>query len=240
MPRAILEVDVRRQRHVTDMDLEDFLAAADIGVRHHDLAVEPARTQQGRVQHVGTVGRGDQDDAFIGFEAVHLDQELVERLFALVVAAAQASATVATDGVDLVDEDDAGRVLLGLFEHVADAGSTDADEHLDKVRTGDGEEGNIGLARHRAAISVLPVPGGPTSNTPCGILPPSRWNFWGSRRNSTISSRSSFASSTPATSWNVTLPCASVSSFALDLPNFIARPEPDCIWRMKKIAHAED
>ena len=35
------------------------------------------------------------------------------------------------------------------------------------------------------AVSVLPVPGGPTSNTPRGIRPPSRWNFWGSRRNST-------------------------------------------------------
>ena len=85
------------------------------------------------------------------------------------------------------------------------------------------------------ASSVLPVPGGPTSSTPRGILPPSRWNFCGSRRNSTISSRSSLASSTPATSSKVTRPCASVSSLALDLPKPMARPEPDCIWRMKKI-----
>jgi len=27
------------------------------------------------------------------------------------------------------------------------------------------------------ASRVLPVPGGPTSSTPLGILPPSRWNF---------------------------------------------------------------
>ena len=40
-------------------------------------------------------------------EAVHLDQDLVERLLALVVAAAQAGAALAADGVDLVDEDDA-------------------------------------------------------------------------------------------------------------------------------------
>ena len=37
------------------------------------------------------------------------------------------------------------------------------------------------------ASSVLPVPGGPTSSTPLGILPPRRWNFCGSLRNSTIS-----------------------------------------------------
>src|SRR5215471_2502331 len=85
------------------------------------------------------------------------------------------------------------------------------------------------------AISVLPVPGGPTSSTPRGILPPRRWNFPGSRRNSTISCRSCLASSTPATSSNVTRPCASVSILARDLPKPIALPAPPCIWRDRKI-----
>ena len=54
------------------------------------------------------------------------------------------------------------------------------------------------------ASSVLPVPGGPTSRTPFGIRPPSVVKRPGSRRKSTISRTSSFASSTPATSANVT------------------------------------
>ena len=37
------------------------------------------------------------------------------------------------------------------------------------------------------------------------------------------------ASSTPATSLKVTLPCASFKSFAFDLPNPIAPPLPPCI-----------
>ena len=86
-----------------------------------------------RVQHVGTVGGRDQDDAAAHVEAVHLDEQLVERLLALVVATAHAGAAVAADGVDLVDEDDRGGVLLGLLEQVADPGGTDADEHLDEV-----------------------------------------------------------------------------------------------------------
>ncbi len=45
-----------------------------------------------------------------------------------------------TDRVDLVDEDDAGRVLLGLLEHVAHPGRADAHEHLDEIRAGNGEE----------------------------------------------------------------------------------------------------
>ena len=53
---------------------------------------------------------------------------------------------MAADRVDFVDEDDAGRVLLGLLEHVADARGADADEHLDEVGAGNGEERHVGFA----------------------------------------------------------------------------------------------
>ena len=55
------------------------------------------------------------------------------------------------------------------------------------------------------ANKVLPVPGGPTIKIPFGIFPPRFWNFFGSRKKSTISATSSFASSQPATSAKVTL-----------------------------------
>src|SRR5690606_23639520 len=64
----------------------------------------------------------------------------------LVVTAAESGAAVAADGVDLVDEDDAGCVLLALLEEVAYARGTDADEHLDEVGAGHGEERTSGLA----------------------------------------------------------------------------------------------
>ncbi len=147
MPRAmVLQVDVGRQRHLAHMHLQDLLAADDVRIRHDHLAVEAARTQQRRIEHVGTVGGGDQDDAFVRLEAVHLDQQLVQRLLALVVAAAEAGAAMAADRVDFVDEDDAGRVLLGLLEHVAHAAGADADEHFDEVGTGDREERHVGFA----------------------------------------------------------------------------------------------
>ena len=86
------------------------------------------------------------------------------------------------------------------------------------------------------ASSVLPVPGLPTISTPRGMRPPSFWNFDGSRRNSTSSATSSFASSQPATSANVTVLFDSSSMRARLLPNENAPPRPPpCIWRMKKI-----
>ena len=105
----------------------------------------PGRSSAG-IEHVGTVGRGDEDDALVRLEAVHLDEQLVQRLLALVVAAAEAGAAMAADGVDLVDEDDAGGVLLALLEQVADARRADADEHLDEVGAADREERHVRFA----------------------------------------------------------------------------------------------
>ena len=137
------------KRHLAHMDLEDFLATDDIRVRHNDLTVEAARTQQRRIENIRTVGRSDQNDAFIRLEAVHLDKHLVQGLLALVIAAAKTGAAMTANCVNLVNKDDAGSVLLALLEHVTHTAGTDADKHLDKVRTGNGEEGNIGLAGNR-------------------------------------------------------------------------------------------
>lgn len=137
------------------MYLEDTLAADDVGVRHDDLTVETAGTQQRRIEHVGAVGGGDQDHAFIRLEAVHFDQQLVQRLLAFVIAAAETGAAMAADGIDFVDEDDAGRILLGLLEHIAHAACTDADEHFDEIGARNGEEGHIGFAGDRAGEQRL-------------------------------------------------------------------------------------
>ena len=83
-------------------------------------------------------------------EAVHLHEDLVEGLLALVVAATEAGAALAADGVDFVDEDDAGSILLRLVEEVADAARADADEHLDELRAGDAEERHARFARNSA------------------------------------------------------------------------------------------
>ena len=133
--------------------LQDLDAAAHVGPIEDDLPVEAARAQQRRVEHVGSVGGGDDDHVGVRVEAVHLDEDLVEGLLALVVAAAEAGAALAADRVDLVDEDDARRVALGLVEQVAHAAGADADEHLDELGAGDAEERHARLtgdgARHQ-------------------------------------------------------------------------------------------
>src|SRR5262245_35934929 len=155
-----LDVDVVADRHATSVHAQDAFAALHVGPWHHHATIEAAGTEKRRIEHVGPVGGGDQDDALVGLEAVHLHQELVERLLALVVAAAQAGAAMAPDRVDLVDEDDAGRVLLALHEEIAHPRRADADEHLDEVGAGDREERDAGLTGDAAREQRLACPGG--------------------------------------------------------------------------------
>src|SRR2546428_623785 len=77
-----------------------------------------------KIQDLGAVRRGNEDHAFRGVEAVHLGEELVQGLLALVVAADEPGGARPrlADRVQLVDEDDARRLVLRLLEQVAHEG----------------------------------------------------------------------------------------------------------------------
>ncbi|CAG7113321.1 hypothetical protein PICSAR202_03872 [Mycobacterium avium subsp. paratuberculosis] len=165
-----VEVGVGGDRLALGMHRQHRAAAGQVRVGNRDLAVEAAGPQQRRVQDVGPVGGGDQDHAGPRVEPVHLDQQLVQRLLALVVTAAQAGAALASHRVDLVDEDDARVVLFGLVEQVTNPGRAHPDEHLDEVGPGDGEERNPGLAGHRPGQQRLTGAGWPVEQHALGDL----------------------------------------------------------------------
>src|SRR5712691_6582108 len=148
LPRQHFEVDLAVEWLVARMHLENRAATANVRAIERYMPVEATGAEQGGIEDVGPVGGRDHDHMGVGLEAVHLHQQLVERLLALVVATAKAGAALAADGVDLVDEDDAGRVLLGLVEQVTHARGADADEHLDELGARDAEEGHTGLPGH--------------------------------------------------------------------------------------------
>ena len=144
-----LQVRVLRERLAARVDIENGVPFVPLGQVDHHLAVETAGSEQGRVQDVGSIGGGNDDHVGAAFEPVHLHQDLVEGLLPFVVAASHAGAPVSADGVNLVDEDDAGSLFLGLLEKVPDPAGADAHEHFHKLGAGTGEERHAGLAGHR-------------------------------------------------------------------------------------------
>ena len=154
-----VQLDVIGQRLALGVNFQNAQPTAAIRAVHHHAPVKAARPQQGGVQHVGTVGGGEEDHAGIGVEPVHFHEELVEGLLALVVPAAQAGAALAAHGVDLIDKNQAGLVGLGRVEQVPDAGGADAHEHLHEIGSGNVEERHSGLAGDGARQQRLAAAG---------------------------------------------------------------------------------
>src|SRR6266852_8980025 len=132
------------------MDRQNRFASPDVGAVDDNPPIEPPRSQQRRIEHVWTVGRRDEDHALVRLESVHFDEELIERLLPFIVPAPEPGPSVPADGVDLIDEHDAGGVLLALLEQIADAGGPDADEHLNEIRAANREKRHVRFGGDRA------------------------------------------------------------------------------------------
>ena len=107
-----------------------------------------AGAQQGLVQDLGAVCRADDQNTLGCLETVHLGEQLVEGLLALLIASAVAGIAAAADGVDLIDENNAGCILIGFFEQVTHTGGAHADIELDEIRARQGEKGHMRLTGH--------------------------------------------------------------------------------------------
>ena len=144
--RDDLQVDVGPDLHALDVNPQDLLAPLDVRLVDQHLTIEAPRAEQRRVEHLRPVGRAHDDDALARVEAVHLGEQLVQRLLALLVAAERALDADLAERVELVDEDDARRLGFGLLEQIADPRGADADEHLDELRSAQREERHVRLA----------------------------------------------------------------------------------------------
>src|SRR5947207_14680344 len=113
------------------MHPQNFFATFHVGQIDRDLAIETTRTQQRGIEHIRSIRSCDDDDAFLRIEAVHLDEECVERLFALVMAATNAAAAMPAHRGEFIVDNNAGRGGYSVGEHVAHTLSADYDEHLD-------------------------------------------------------------------------------------------------------------
>ena len=169
--RDLGEVGVFVELHFFGVNLENFFTPLHIGQVDRDLAVETSGAQQSGIEDIGAVGGGDDDDAFLRVEAVHFHEHGVERLFAFVVTAAHAVTAMTTNGVDFINEDEAGRIFFALLKHVAHTAGADTDEHLDKVRTADAEERHIRLARDSLGEKCFSCSGGAHHEDALGDFP---------------------------------------------------------------------
>ena len=130
------------------MYAKDILPSFEVGEFHRHAPVKASGSGESRVQRLRSVGGSQDDDTVIAFKAVHLGQQLVQRLLSFIIAA-NLPVSLLADGIDFINEDDAGRLFLGLAKQIADLVSTHADEHFHKFRAGDREEGDACFTGYR-------------------------------------------------------------------------------------------
>src|SRR6266511_2658800 len=140
------QVDRRRQFDFFGMEPENPLPPFYVGTVNQYLTIEPSGAQQRRVENFRPVGGGHDNDALIRVKSVHLSEQLIERLLALVMARQNVHATSFTERVELVDEYNARRMLHRLSKQITNPRRSDANEHLDEIGAGDAEKRHAGLA----------------------------------------------------------------------------------------------
>ena len=140
----VLQVDVLGDGRLAQGGAED--SEAGLVVRHGDVdeLIEAAGTHKGRVDDVGAVGGSNDENILFGADAVHLGEELVHDAVGGTAAVPGAAAALLGDGIELVEEEDAGGGLSGLLEDVADVGLGLAEPHGEELGPLDGDE--VGLA----------------------------------------------------------------------------------------------
>ena len=82
------------------------------------LSVKSARSHKSAIQDVGSVGGCNDNDAGVALKAVHLCQQLVEGLLALIIATTNSSASRSANSVNLIYKDNAWCILLGLQANI--------------------------------------------------------------------------------------------------------------------------
>ena len=141
-----MEVHIVRRFDLLRVNLQNGFTTRKVGQLHRNAAVKAAGARQRGIKRFRTVGRRQNDHTVVALKAIHFGQQLIQGLLALVVAA-ELAVTLFADGIDLVNENDAGCLFLSLLEEVAHLRRAHANEHLHKFRTGHGEKRHARFAR---------------------------------------------------------------------------------------------
>ena len=117
------------------VNTEYLLALIQVGEVYMYLTVKASCTQQCLIKNIHTVCCCQDNDTRVGTEAIHLCEQLVERILTLIIATHRwVLATRTTYGVNLINKDDTGSLLLSLAEEVAHTRGTHTHKHLHEVR----------------------------------------------------------------------------------------------------------
>src|SRR4029077_8246379 len=134
------EIDAFSEFHPLGMNSQNFLASFDVRKVYGDLPIKTSRPKQRRIEDIGPVCRCDNDNPFLCVKSVHLNEQSVQRLLALIVPATESMTTVPSKGIDLINKNNAGCGFFSQLKHVTHDCGANTDNHFYKIRAADTEK----------------------------------------------------------------------------------------------------
>lgn len=114
-----LKINVISKLHVLSVNLQNLKTTSGVRNTNVDLTIETAETTKSRINGVRAVGSGHNHNVGTGLHTVHEGEQLGnDTALDLTVGLL----TLGGNGVDLINEDNSGGVLLGLLESLAQVG----------------------------------------------------------------------------------------------------------------------
>mmetsp|Transcript_24441 Transcript_24441/g.51881 ORF Transcript_24441/g.51881 Transcript_24441/m.51881 type:complete len:213 (+) Transcript_24441:718-1356(+) len=156
---VVVEVDVVGERTLARGGLQDGEARLEVRQRKVHKLVEPSRPHHCRVEHVGTVGGGNDKHALLRAHPIDLCQDLVDDPVAGIRTTAGARASWLGDRVDLVEEEDAWRRASRLVEELTDVRLGLAEPHREQLGPLHRDEVGVALIRYRFGQQGLATAG---------------------------------------------------------------------------------
>mmetsp|Transcript_28829 Transcript_28829/g.81222 ORF Transcript_28829/g.81222 Transcript_28829/m.81222 type:complete len:254 (-) Transcript_28829:479-1240(-) len=151
-----LVVDVSVLGDPRGVDLQDVHAGLLVGQRDLHLTVQATGAEKGWVKDIGAVGRHDHFHLSYRVKPIQLAQQLHERALDLAICRSALAEAAATDGVNLVHEDDAGLVVAGVAKHLTDEARALANILVDNGRGNHLEEVGLDVGCNGTGKQGLP------------------------------------------------------------------------------------
>ena len=114
------EINVISHFDFLGVDFQNFFSAFQIRQFHRNSPVKSSRTKQSRIQRIRTVCRRENYDTFRRIESVHLGQQLVQGLLALVISGKSLAVTFLSYRINLINKYNTRRFFIRLLKQVAD------------------------------------------------------------------------------------------------------------------------
>src|SRR5262249_59712636 len=104
------------------MQTQDLFTAIQVRPIYQNVPVKTTRAEQSRIQNLWSVRSREDTHPLARIETVHLDQQLIERLFTFIVPSHERGGTTRlAPPIEFIDEDNTRGLGFGLRKEIAHA-----------------------------------------------------------------------------------------------------------------------